>query len=901
MPTDNELRERQHQERDARLRAEIFELETKASLENILSRFDFNPQEKRDVFPALRGNGGQEGVVEEHNERAPRGSTGTSGAVPSPMIVQSSYKGLSHGERMRAIVSEYNGSRPSIMTSSYQWLSVIFNFFGHVFKRLKPNEFRLVSRNNIPELVAPSEDKQRMTLTFNPKNESKEIQTFSQTAQQFGANGHYVLNVPLGQYAKVSFNNDNRLYGEGQHVIHNQNFKTPDDYLVNQNDAYIHHKDIHLFNVRPGCYAKVRIGYDYHFLPSGKHQIRSPNLVFDEQTGIVNFSEGYIKNGNLHTFNIPAGYFAKIKIGNEFKLLDTGTHFIESGNLFFNPETDLVSQLKVHINHGNIHILNIPKGYMALVYENNTPKILESGHHVINNGNFEFDEKYHLVRQDRNYISHQNIHRVLVQPGHIALVSVDGETRILKGQEEPYFFMSNNFSIAKDKEDFTFSQNTKQISFNGIHYLLPDQGEVAVLNDGAELIILPNEDYQRPEKGEAFLWKSGTASFKDFVDTRMQTIEFPSQEIQKERIKAGTEPSKARFDRFQTAEGTNVAVRFVVTYQIEDPKKALQVLQSREEIERHIERLVNADMGNAISNTSFWNLLNSNRTNASSDDSLGEKPKSGATEKEVYWQDKVKAELHRDLKECGIHLGRLNIEETVVLDQKTREQMERQSLSATNAKSKLAILQTSSLLAQAEAMQDRQMAKLELETKTTTAKLSAELELSQNDLQKELAIKQETKVQEVKKVEMAANLERQVMEAEAKKEMRTQEAEGMFILQQKEAEGQTLKLEADTAGKRLLAELMEKNPAFQQAEIARYLSEALKGSQYLAAAGMYNKMPPALAMANTLEGITRTSSDLAKGTLSTGLGNMMAQNGFFSTTQQVEGEKPAPLKTVQVQ
>lgn len=862
---------------------EVYEVESIVELESILSKAPFEHTDKEDIFPSLEGS-------EEAEQYQPilykkgigRGAAEDEESESAKLIRRSPFLGMPQAEVSREIVSAFNQNRPSIMTSRFQWVSKLFSFLGYVFKRIKPNEFRLVVRNNVPELVSPSQDKQRISMTFNPQNESQDLGTFPQTEAKFGGCGHYVLNVPLGKYAKVSFNNQNYLYGPGQHVIHNQNFATPEQYLVDQNDCYIHHNDIHLFNVPPGQYAKIQVGVNtFHLLPPGKHQIRHPNLVFDDQTGFVDRASRYIRNGNLHVFNIPQGYFAKIRIGNDYKILDAGTHYLESGNLFFDEATDIVPQTQLHINHRNIHILNIPKGKMALVYENNIPKILESGHHVINNGNFVFDESQHLLSQGDSYIKHQNIHRALVQPGHIALVSVDGKTSILRGREEPYFFKSNNFAIARDHEAYTFDQNTKQISFNGLHYVLPDQGEVAVLYDGGELIILPNEEIPRPEKGDAFILESGTARFQTFLDKTLQTIEFPSTKRQEENRKRGEDEDSARFDKFITAEGTNVAVRFVIAYQIEDPKKALEILKSKEKIEEHIEGLVNADMGKAISNTSFWNLLNSNRATASSDGETSMKPKAGGQEDEHWWQDIVKDELHKHLEACGIHLVRLNIEETTVLDESIREQMKEQSLTATNAKSQRAILQTQNKLAQERAMQEREMQRLSQETATQTAQLKAELELKQYELQKELAVKKTEQEQAVKKVEQAGTLERQVMEADAKKEVRVKEAEGQLFAKEKEAEGQMKLFEAEMMPKRILAELMQSHPEYTRAEIARYMSQALEKSQYLAAAELYNKMPTPLAMANILGGMSETSKQFAEGTLTTGLGTMMAKDGFF--------------------
>ncbi len=821
---------------------------------------------------------------------------------PVEVILHSPYRDLSQIEAMQAVVKDYNQQRPSIMSNAWQWLGFLFHFFMKPFRRLEPGYFQLVSRNNTPELVAPSGELKRIGLTFNPNIESKEIGLFRQTEQKIGAYGHYVLNVPLGHYAKVSFANVNQLLGEGQHVIHDENFTTPDVYLVKQNERYIHHKDVHVFNVPPGQYAKIRIGYDYQLLPPGQHEIRSANLVFNQETGFVSKTKKHIANGNKHIFNFAKGEFGKVRIGTRYVLLGSGEHFIESANLSFDAETDTVKPTDKYIRHGNIHVLNIPKGFMALCFDNNEPKILLSGQHVIDSANFIFDSK-NIVPQNTSYISHQNYHRVMVKPGHVALVSVDNKTLILEGREAPYLFRSNNFSIAKNEASYTFKQNSKHISFNGVHYLLPDQGEVAVLYDGGKLVILPNEAYPQPEAGKAFIVKSPTARFAGFLDTRVQTIEFPSKELQKERLERGEDATTSRFDKFQTAEGVNVAVRFVVTYHIEDPKLALQKLQSRQEIERHIERLVNADMGNAIGNTAFWNLLTSEQTKAQLPEEA--MPGDHPPKPPVHWQDRVKNQLKEDLMEFGIVLGRLNIEETMILDESIRRQMEEQSVTATNAKAQRAILDTQNKLAKDKAMQEREMRRIEQETEAATNRLKAELATAQADLQRDLSLKQARAKADVASCEQEAQLARQIKQAKTDKTIKEQQADAELQAKQKEAQGIEAELLAKGSGKRLMAQLLEQYPRHQQLEIAKALTESLQKTDFLQVVSVLSQQQPldvVLSMLGQLagrfsQGLQATSSPKSPASLLTQLGQFsQAQRQGLSLVEQQQVQ-PVKLKS----
>ncbi len=764
----------------------------------------------------------------------------TSGGFADSVVTESPFLKMKQTQIMENIISEFNQNRPSIITKALQWLGFLINLLFKPFRRIEPGKMQLVSRNNIPELVAANSALQRINITLNPYNTSVDHGIYDQNNPLIGAFGHYVLNVPLGHYAKVSFGNENMLYGEGQHVIHNQNFTVPTDYLVKVYAPYIQHKDIHVFNVRPGYYAKITIGTDYYLLPPGNHQIRNANLIFNEKE-------------------------------------------------------DYVLQTSVYIHHGNLHLLNIPKGKMALVLDNNIPKILMGGQHVINNANFKFDVQTMLLPQNQSYIAHQNIHYITVTPGHIALISIDNETIILPSRTEPYIFQSNNFSIYSKNGQYTFDESTKHISFNGKHYLLPDQGEVAVLYDGAELIIRPDAQQQKEEEHaaldnhqtKAFIINSGTARFAEFLDTRTQTLEFPSNEVVKQRVSEGQDKHTSRFDKFKTADNVNVAVRFVVTYRITDPKKALQSLKSRAEIERHIETLVNADMGNAIGNTTSSHLMSSEQSKARRPVEGKEEGQEKSSDNPAFWQDKVKNTLHEDLLEVGIELGRLNIEETFILDESVRKKMEEQSITATTAQAEMSILQTQNNLAERKALQERKMQQYYEETKAATERIKADLALKQAELQTEMAQTVVDREMGIATSKIKAQLSQQVLQAQAEQQIKILQAEGDLAAKQKEAEG----AQAMLSSQQVTAKILQENPAMLQLEVAKLLAEALKGSQYLPVVSLLSNGNPVTLMTNLLRNLSG-QENLGKETPV----QMLQQRGLFAVpTETTSTEKLGPI------
>ncbi len=202
------------------------------------------------------------------------------------VVSQTTYRGTST-ETYANVVRDFNQERPSIMTTGYQFL------FKH--RRIKPSEYRLVHRNNVPELVPFSETPQRRAKTWDMFTSSSTLVICDQNKPLIGAFGHYVITVPIGQYAKVIENNEARLLGPGKHVIHSNSFHfEPTEDLVNQNENLIQHKDITILRVPPGKIASIFVDGEPLILES-----RTEPYVFKtQQLSLLNplFTEANTKS-----------------------------------------------------------------------------------------------------------------------------------------------------------------------------------------------------------------------------------------------------------------------------------------------------------------------------------------------------------------------------------------------------------------------------------------------------------------------------------------------------------------------------------------------------------------------------------------------------------------------------
>lgn len=178
-----------------------------------------------------------------------------------------------------AVAKDFN-TVDSIMTTGYQAI------FKH--RRIKPSEYRLVHRNNIPELVVYNPTPQRRIKNLDPFVSSSTLGIFDQNQPLIGAFGHYVVTVPIGQYAKIIDNNQAKLLGPGKHVIHSNNFQfEPRRDLVNQNTDVITHKDITVLRVPPGKVAAVMVDNQPFILES-----RETPYVFKTQQFSLSAPEG---------------------------------------------------------------------------------------------------------------------------------------------------------------------------------------------------------------------------------------------------------------------------------------------------------------------------------------------------------------------------------------------------------------------------------------------------------------------------------------------------------------------------------------------------------------------------------------------------------------------------------
>lgn len=340
------------------------------------------------VNDQVNNNQAHNNQANEVNEQVNLSLPGPSGnqLLDLDTIIKKSNIFVGKSGNVDSVVKEFNRigtiyQRPSIMMAS--------DVLG---KRINRNEYRLVARNNQPELVPFSEQKmyKKPSLT----GTTEELGIFLQTELCFGAYGSYVVNIPPGSIAKVWYGNDAAFLGEGIHVIHDQNFRmVKKEHLFSINDKYTRHGIYHIINIPKGTMAKAWLGTKPIFL---KYQdvpyiFKDATFRIDEKLIDMNGLD-YVNHGTIHILLIPQGKVAKVWFGTKPVILESKSepYIFDDPNFKLSPKnvnvnvnangpvngqaniTYFEDSFAEVILHGSIKRLMPKTGTVAITYNNGT-------------------------------------------------------------------------------------------------------------------------------------------------------------------------------------------------------------------------------------------------------------------------------------------------------------------------------------------------------------------------------------------------------------------------------------------------------------------------------------------------------------------------------------------------
>jgi hypothetical protein len=391
-------------------------------------------------------------------------------------------------------------------------------------------------------------------------------------------------------------------------------------------------------------------------------------LVVRDEIGIYDESLYYYGAKGMHVLNVPQAKIQCVWDGNEPMILDEGMHVIRAPNLKTPSQNDLKEKSSTYIQAGNIHIIRVFPGKVALVKLNNQPFILNSRRepYVFKHAVFAFDPSKDILDADTSYIKNGPLHVIRVPRGKIATVWAGSRPVLLDFREKPYLVLDNLFRFqAKSKRELFYDASEEIIEHGSIKRIIPRTGHIAIVYENGQLrAVKPSVT------GKPHIFDSERLTVGQMFNVQKQTLQFPSEKTKAKRLKEfkGSEEDRKtiNYEVFTTSNGARFGVRLMVVYQITDAQNCLTHFKPSD-IQRHVENLVVTEMNKAVQATESTKML---QTKARTD-------KVGSNNAAMFSnaQDEVKDRLCADLAQFGIDIDRVSIEEAIPIDKAVIEQM----------------------------------------------------------------------------------------------------------------------------------------------------------------------------------------------------------------------------------
>lgn len=203
------------------------------------------------------------------------------------------------------------------------------------------------------------------------------------------------------------------ILGPGLHVYNDPGWTF--ERFIDASVEYIHHGTLHIIRVPKSMVAKVSVaiasgGLEPRVLKEGLHAIDSPLFRYE---GMASTFDQHIQHQNLHLIRVPKGWLAKIIDDGQPRVLGEGYHFMIGIALYFQGLSSLSDKV---ITHNSITLFRVGKGEVGLCYHNHDPVMFE------NPGAYGFDDPTFA------FVKHQLISDRIVELGNKKIINVrEGE------------------------------------------------------------------------------------------------------------------------------------------------------------------------------------------------------------------------------------------------------------------------------------------------------------------------------------------------------------------------------------------------------------------------------------------------------------------------------------------
>lgn len=471
-----------------------------------------------------------------------------------------------------------------------------------------------------------------------------------------------------------------------------------------------------IIRIIEGQVGLITIQGVHYLLDVGTHVFNTGTVQF---YGAVTYADKkYFNHGPYHYLNVPRGKNAKVWVevlGSSDgvkslvpRLIKEGEHFIKS--TFF-KYVGLVNISDEYIGHDSIHILNVVKGRVAKANCDNLPRLYGEGLHIIESPNFSY-EGTELISPDNLCIAHGTITILQVPRGKIALAWNQNEPYLL---DKPglYEFNSNNFHFvgfvdASERRIELGSKKVLQV-YTGEVGITYDKGHLKVLDNGRHVIDSSTHVFERflSTKQRSIRLITYGASHKIAKKSKKLSSEWQNQLS-----------DDADFLVCETKDLVKVGVRADVFYSIVDPNKCIQTLNT-DELEDLVRETAVATLTNIIRSTALNQIAQSRQISASPRETdavvatnvttledeeeqvaEGEGEASALTYFFDRAHDEFMSKLHEDfVTRYGVDIANIRMESFKIMDTELANEIAQNCLTTAHVENQLSNLQGQNLIA----------------------------------------------------------------------------------------------------------------------------------------------------------------------------------------------------------
>jgi regulator of protease activity HflC (stomatin/prohibitin superfamily) len=536
-------------------------------------------------------------------------------------------------------------------------------------------------------------------------------------------------------------------------------------------------------------------------LQEGLHVYNHPLFAFQ---GFKKVDEPHINHMSYHVLRVPRGEFAKIEEQARPKLLPEGTHAVDNAVFSY---SGFVKSMEAYIKHGTIHIIQVPKGSLGLLFESNYPRILHAGVHIYDSPTLNFVK---VVKKTAPQMTHGTITRFRVKRGEIALAWHDNEPVFIE-DAGTYHVDSPNFELVT-----LASALDKEIILGARKIITVYSGEVGVTYKAGTLQVL--------REGRHVI-EDANHRFECFLDTKQVSLRLES-----------VESGKGDLLVCETKDYVSVGIRADVFYRIQDPEKAILQIGTTEKIQQIVQETSVATLNNIVRSTNLNDIAQADTTKAQASpdqenvqaaQALGEHDKPSAPLFYDKAHDLFLQKLHEHfLHDYGIEIANIRIEQFTLMDESMKKSIEGQAAKSAQTMSDLANLQGEAQIKKQVQERDAHIQLQKAQAEAKQRQIEADAEMSQAEAkQRAQQIRSKTEA-DVKTIAAQATADAKRTEAQA--EADAIKIKGLAQAEAAKANAEAIKATAQAEAER--AKALSATPLGEKLCLLEIYAEAIKKS-----------------------------------------------------------------------